>query len=195
EIFREIEEMTRLAMEGAISLDEIFARRLEAIRPTREETERIGQRYIETVEPEAREIVRNLREDGWDAAIVSGGYRQAIRPLADFLGISTVEAVDLFFEENGEYRGFDADYPTTRNGGKSVVVSQLRERGGYDCVVMIGDGVSDLEAKDVSDLFIGFGRYAAREAVKKGADRFIVSLGELPELLATTGGRREIAGR
>ena len=191
EMFREIEEMTRMAMEGTIPLDEVFGRRLEMIRPTREETERIGRRYVETVEPDARETVRELRENGWDVGIVSGGYRQAIRPLADFLGISEVEAVDLFFEENGEYRGFDADYPTTRNGGKSEVVSRLRESEGYDCVVVVGDGVSDLETKDVVELFVGFGGYASREAVREGADHFIGSLAELPELLAATGGRRE----
>ncbi len=190
EVFREIEEMTRMAMEGTIPLDEVFGRRLEIIRPTREETERIGRQYIETVEPDAREAVRELRESGWDVAIVSGGYRQAIRPLADFLEISEVEAVDLFFEEDGGYRGFDGDYPTTRNGGKSEVVSRLRERNGYDRVVMVGDGVSDLETKDVVEMFVGFGRYANRVAVREGADRFIGSLAQLPELLVETEGCR-----
>lgn len=191
EVYREIEEMTRLAMEGEIGLDEIFGRRLECVRPTEQETAVIGQKYIDTVEPHARTVVRRLREEGWQVGILSGGYRQAIRPLADFLGIERVEAVDLFFaEDGGAYRTFDQDYPTTRNGGKSEVVQRMREEDGFDVVVMVGDGVSDLETKEVVDLFIGFGGFAAREAVRKAADRFVVSLDELPDLLAVTGGRR-----
>lgn len=193
EVFRKIEEMTRLAMDGAISLDQIFGERLGAIRPSREETERIGQQYIQTVEPDAVEVVRVLQAAGWEVAVLSGGYRQAIRPLADILGIARVEAVDLYFEENGDYRGFDQKYPTTRNGGKTEIVAQLRKEGGYECVVMVGDGVSDLETKEAVELFIGFGRYTVREAVRKGADYFAMALSEIPELLSRTGGSRESA--
>lgn len=185
EVYAEIEEMTRLAMEGEISLDEIFGRRLEAVRPTRQETDAIGQAYIDTVAPGAREVVAQLKRDGWDVGILSGGYRQAIRPLADFLDVERVEAVDLFFGEDGAYESYDRDYPTTRNGGKKEVAESLRREGGYDRVVMVGDGVSDLEAKPVVDLFIGFGGFAAREAVKKESDYFVHSLTEVPRLVGS----------
>jgi len=48
---------------------------------------------------------------------------------------------------------------------------------------MIGDGASDLETKPVVDLFVGFGRYVAREKVKREASSFITSLDELAALL------------
>lgn len=190
EVYREIEEMTRKAMEGEVALDDVFGKRLEAVRPTRQETEAIGQKYIETVEPHARRMISDLKAAGWDVGIVSGGYRQAIRPLADFLGIRNVEAVDLFFEEDGAYRSFDAAYPTTRNGGKLEVVEHLRKEGGYGRVAMVGDGISDLETLPAVDLFIGFGRYASREIVREKADRFVVSLDEVPGLLEATDGCR-----
>lgn len=179
DICREIETMTRRAMDGEIPLDEIFGRRLDLVRPSREETEAIGQAYIEQAAPEAREVVSDLKASGWDVVIVSGGYRQAIRPFADYLGIERVEAVDLFFEENGQYRSYDRDYPTTRNGGKREIAEQLRREGGFDRLVMVGDGVSDLEAKPVVDLFIGFGGFVEREPVKREADCFVRSLREV----------------
>lgn len=191
EVYREIEEMTRLAMEGAIPLGEIFGRRLEAVQPTRQETALVGQKYIQTVEPHAREVVQALKNDGWQVGILSGGYRQAIRPLADFLGIELVEAVDLFFADDGGYAGFDARYPTTRNGGKTEVVEALRRKHALDRIVMVGDGVSDLETREVVDFFIGFGRYASREAVRKQSDSFVVSLAEVVPLLRISGGCRE----
>jgi phosphoserine phosphatase len=40
-----------------------------------------------------------------------------------------------------------------------------------------------LEAKPVVDLFVGFGRYTAREKVKREAAHFIYSLSSLAEIL------------
>jgi hypothetical protein len=51
-------------------------------------------------------------------------------------------------------------------------------------VILVGDGASDLEVKGDADMVIGFGRYAVRPKVKAGADAFIMSLAELPELVA-----------
>jgi phosphoserine phosphatase len=183
EIFRQIEAMTNDAMNGKLSVEAVFGRRLEIIRPRRQDVESVGQRYIETIEPTALATIRALSARGWTPMIVSGGFRQAIRPLADALGIVRVEAVDLFFDEAGEYRGFDEHYPTTRSGGKPEIMKRLRSELNPQRVVMVGDGVSDLETKPVVDLFVGFGRYVAREKVRAGADRFIASLDELPTLI------------
>ncbi len=183
EVFRQVEVMTNEAMDGKISVEAVFARRLEIIQPRRADVEAVGQRYIETIEPTAIATVAGLARRGWTPIILSGGFRQAIRPLADVLGIARVEAVDLFFDPAGQYRGFDEQYPTTRSGGKPEVVKRLRAEFKPERVVMVGDGVSDLETKTVVDLFVGFGRYVAREKVRTGAEKFIRSLDELNSLV------------
>jgi phosphoserine phosphatase len=183
EVFKKVEAMTNEAMDGKISVEAVFGRRLEIIQPRKADVDLIGQRYIDTIEPTAMATVNALVARGWTPIIVSGGFRQAIRPLAHALGIARVEAVDLFFEENGAYRGFDESYPTTRSGGKPEVVKRLRAELTPERIVMVGDGVSDLETKPVVDLFVGFGRYVAREKVRAGADRFIGSLDELNMLV------------
>ncbi|ATC65854.1 haloacid dehalogenase [Nibricoccus aquaticus] len=182
-IFRQVEAMTNEAMDGKIAVEAVFGRRLEIIRPTRAEVEAVGRRYIETIEPTARATISGLVARGWTPMIISGGFRPAIRPLADLLGIARVEAVDLFFDAAGAYRGFDEKYPTTRSGGKPEVIQQLRAELKPARVVMVGDGVSDLETKPVVDLFVGFGRYVVREKVRAGAGKFIVSLDGLNSLL------------
>ncbi len=48
---------------------------------------------------------------------------------------------------------------------------------------MVGDGVSDLETRPVVDLFVGFGRYATREKVKREAAAFVTSLSSVPALV------------
>ncbi len=182
-VFSRIEAMTASAMNGSITLESVFAQRLEIIRPRAAEVAAVGRRYVETAEPTALATVRALAAAQWTPVIVSAGFRQAIRPLADLLGIARIEAVDLFFDAEGNYRGFDADFPSTRSGGKVEIIRRLREELRPSRVVMVGDGVSDLETAPVAELFVGFGRYATRERVRREAGAFITSLGELPALL------------
>ena len=183
EVFKQVEDMTNLAMDGKISVEAVFGRRLEIIRPEAKHVAQIGQRYIETVEPTAIATLAAARAAGWTPMIISGGFRPIIRPLADFLDIARVEAVDLFFDSQGRYTGFDEAYPTTRSGGKPEVIQRLKRELSPAKVVMIGDGASDLETKPVVDLFVGFGRYMAREKVKRESAHFITALADLPAIL------------
>jgi len=174
------EQLTRQAMAGERSIDSVFAARLDLIRPNRDECVRIGQRYIDAVEPDALGVVGQLQAAGWRVVILSGGFVPVIEPLARFLGIVDVEAVPLYFADDGSYRDYDRDYPTTRNGGKPELIQALQRQWSPRITVMVGDGVSDLETQPVVDRFIGFGRYAVRPRVQAGADRFIYALAQLP---------------
>lgn len=55
----------------------------------------------------------------------------------------------------GEYAGFEENEPTSRSGGKGVVIKKLKELNGFKRIVMIGDGATDLEASPPADAFIG----------------------------------------
>ncbi len=183
DVFRRVEEMTHDAMEGRLAVEAVFGRRLEIIQPRVDDLRQVGQRYLETIEPTAVAVLDQARREGWTPIIVSGGFRQAIRPLADHLGIAQVEAVDLTFAADGSYLDYDRDFPTTRSGGKPEVVAWMRRLHQPKRIVMVGDGVSDLETKPVVDLFVGFGRYVQRERVRTGSSHFITSLDRLPPLL------------
>ena len=181
--FASVEAMTREAMDGRIPMENIFGLRLAAVRPGREEASEVGRLYVAHVEPTAKATIDALRVTGWTPVIVSAGFRQVIRPLAAFLGIDRIEAVDLHFSADGSYAGFDTEFPATRTGGKKEILAGLRREWGAGRVVMVGDGVSDLEAAPAADLFIGFGGYVARERVKRGAGAFVTSLSAIVDLV------------
>jgi phosphoserine phosphatase len=183
EIFASVEALTHEAMDGRIPIEDIFGRRLEVIRPSSDEVAVVGRRYVETVEPTARETVGRMAAMGWTPVIVSGGFRQAIRPLADFLGVARIEAVDIFFNGEGGYRGYDSGYPSTRTGGKREIIASLRGELRPEKVVMVGDGMSDLETRPAVDLFIGFGGFVTRERLKREAAAFVTSLASVPALV------------
>ena len=179
ETFKAVEDMTNAAMDGGTPMEAIFAKRLDIIKPTKAELEAIGAKYIATVEPTAKATLDQLRTAGWKIAIVSGGFTQAILPLAAYLGIDRVEAVILRFHADGSYAGFDETCPTCRSKGKNVVARRLRAEHQATHVVMVGDGASDLEVMGDADKVIGFGRYVVRAKVKAGADVFITALEQL----------------
>ncbi len=184
DVFAQVEAMTHDAMNGKISVESVFGERLRIIQPRAADVAAVGRHYIDTVEPTALATLAALRAAGWTPLILSGGFRNAIRPLADYLGIARVEAVDLFFDAAGNYAGFDESYPTTRSGGKPEVIRALKAELRPARVVMVGDGVSDLETQSEVDLFIGFGRYVAREKVRNQSRSFAFSLAEIPALIA-----------
>ncbi|MEM6911854.1 MAG: HAD-IB family phosphatase [Verrucomicrobiota bacterium] len=182
-IFAEVAELTTQAMNGEIPIQSIFARRLALIRPDRALCTQIGALYLQHLAPGIEETLRVTRQAGWSPLILSGGFRQAIEPLAAALQIEAIEAVPLHFTPTGAYQGFDPSYPTTRNGGKPELIRQLRTRLQPSQIVMVGDGVSDWETSPEVDLFVGFGGFTARPAVKEKSEAFIHSFGELPPLL------------
>jgi glycerol-3-phosphate dehydrogenase (NAD+) len=78
--------------------------------------------------------------------------------------------------------GFDLSEPTARNQGKPAAIRLIRRRNPYSTVVMVGDGITDLEAVQESggaDLFIGYGGVVQRPPVAAGADWFVLSHDQL----------------
>jgi len=175
----QIAKLTDAAMNGEIPLDEVYAKRLEAIRPTREQIDQLAKTYIESIVDGVKETIAELQSRGVIIHLVTAGIEQAIRPLAEVLNIRNIHAVKLRFDANGNYEDFDRRSFLTKGGGKELVVRDVRARS-HGKAVFIGDGVSDLEAKPAVDLFIGFGGVVVRPRVKENADRYIT---RLPDLL------------
>lgn len=177
----EIVRLTEAAMNGEVPLDEIYARRLEIIRPSRRAVDALAARYLGSVVDGAAEMIGVLGEGGVVVHMVTAGIAQAIVPLAERLGIPSgrVHAVALRFDAAGKYEDFDRRSPLARAGGKELVIRDVRARS-HGKAAMVGDGASDLEAKPAVDLFIGFGGVVAREKVKENADVFVTSMRDLP---------------
>ena len=179
EVFKEVEKLTNLAMDGKVPVEEVFARRLDLIQPTRAQCLAVGEMYLETVEPTAKETIQKLQAQGWECIIISGGFEPCIAPLALELGIEWVEAVPLQFDDEGKYLGFDESYPTTRSGGKPEIIRSIRSNIGPNKFVMVGDGVSDLETTPEVDKFIGFLRYVQRNIVAQNCTNSASSMPEI----------------
>jgi len=183
EVFKMVERLTEQAMNGEVPISEVFGRRMEIIRPDRATADAVARLYVETIVPGVPEMIAALKADDWTPVILSGGFAPLIRPLAEALGIDHVEAVPLHFDAEGNYAGYDDSYPTTRNGGKPRIIREWKEAMLPEAVIMVGDGISDLEAKPDVDLFIGFGGIVARDTVEKGATAWITRMADFANVV------------
>jgi phosphoserine phosphatase len=194
DIFERVVELTNAAMNGEVPIGEVFPRRMEMIRPDRELCDAVAALYVETIVPGAEEMIRELKEAGWLPVILSGGFAPLIQPLADRLGIAHVEAVPLYFHEDGSYKGYGEDYPTTRNLGKNEVIREWKQALLPERVAMMGDGMSDLETKPDVDAFIGFGGVVARPKIEQGSDHWLADMSDRSALKDITSNNM-LAGR
>ena len=170
----EIVRLTDAAMNGEIPLDQVYARRLEIIRPTLADVEALGQRYVASLVDGVEETIATLQSAGVDVHLVTAGIAQAIAPLAAHLHIAprAVHAVPLHFDAGGAYAGFDQRSLLARAGGKELVVRSILARA-KGRAAFVGDGITDLETRPVVDLFIGFGGVCIRRRVKEGAGVYV----------------------
>jgi phosphoserine phosphatase len=185
----EVEALTEEAMRGLIPLEQVYGRRLELVRPPRGRVIALGQRYIDTLVPDARETIAALRAENIHVRIISGGLRPAVVALANELGLEDdlVAAVDIFFGDDGNYAGFESDSPLAASGGKRRVIES------WDVPrpsLMVGDGATDQEAQPAVDAFVAFAGVVYRASVAAAADYVIRERSLAPIVPLALGGER-----
>ena len=171
--FEEMAKLTDRAMNGELPLEAVYGKRLETIKPDKAAIDWVSDLYITEIVDGVKEVFDTLLNQGKDVHIISGGLRQAILPLARLLNLpdSHVHAVDIHFTGNGSYQGFDETSPLARSGGKHEICKRLMQ--GKSDLVLIGDGKTDMEAKQPGVTVIGFGGVCDRAVVREMADEFI----------------------
>ncbi len=179
--------LTEAAMRGEVSLESVYGRRLAIIRPSRGELERIGALYVSSLIPGATETIAALQRLGVEVHIISGGLRPAVLHVARVLGVPTgrVHAVDIRFDDAGDYAGYDENSPLARQGGKPALIQALGSVPRPS--MLVGDGATDLEARSAVDTFVAFAGVEVRPLVVAGADAVIYARSLLPVLTLALG--------
>lgn len=180
ERLKQIEELTRQGMEGRIGFGESLERRLGLFAA--------GQAQVnELIELLKREVTASMaanrgwiREQAERIYVVSGGFREYIVPVAREFGISAEHVLANTFtrDEMGKVTGCDRSNPLAHDDGKVRALKALRLEGK---VVMVGDGYSDLVAREqgVADKFVAFIENVDRPAVALRADLVAKSFDEV----------------
>jgi len=191
-----VEVLTLAAMDGELDLEEIYAKRLRAVKPTHQQIRDIRRAYKQHIVEDARETVAILQELGHQVYIISGGLLEPVREFGVFLGVPAehIRAVTVTYNElSGEWwAGGDEQYMTFDDGaltvsdGKAEIVRELLA-GKRGRSLLVGDGYSDLLASEAVNLFAGFGGVAARQRVSQEAPVFLNSSSIAPILAIASG--------
>jgi phosphoserine phosphatase len=165
----EVAELTDAAMAGTIPLEEVYGRRLEIIRPSRDQVEALAGAYRKALVEDAADVVAALRWLGKDVRLLSGGLLPPVAAIGHDLGLSAeaVAAVPIRFHADGSYAGFGADSPLARSGGKA---EQIAAWNLPHPVALVGDGATDAEARPAVDAFIAYMGVVFRAAVAARGD-------------------------
>ena len=196
--------LTQKAMDGDLDLEEVYGKRLRAIRPTRGQLKAIEERYYEEIVPDAQAVIDALKFLGKKVFIISGGLAEPVRGFGKRLGVPVeqIRAVELeynqlsgdwwrYHEPQTQHRQTYLDYnegPLTVTSGKPKIINELSE-GRHGRRLMVGDGSSDLATNSVVDLFVGFGGVVTRDKVLHESEVFIKSESLSPVLPLVAGAR------
>ncbi len=179
----EVAAITRAAMNGEIEYRESLRRRVALLEglPERVIREVIAERVRTT--PGARTLVATMRAAGARSALVSSGFRQFTRHVAELLGFDEERGNELLIE-HGTITGRVAE-PILDAGAKLGTLEELLARYGLpaEAALAVGDGANDLPMLERAGLGVAF---RAHPRVRERA-RVSVTHGDLAALLYLQG--------
>ena len=175
----DVSAYTTQAMNGQCTFQDALAARLNIIQPKYDILMKCINQHPLQLTDGIRELIGKLHARGTLVYLVSGGFKQMIEPAARALHIPShnIYANVLIFDDTPPYQYIDFDHsqPTSQSGGKCIAIQHIKHANNLTSndIIMIGDGITDLEARVECGMFIGYGGIAVRAGVLNGADLFI----------------------
>ena len=181
-----VSEITNITMNGDMSFEESLDMRLNIIKPSVNDIKSFIDANLLEFTDGIIDFIQLLQKNGKIIYLISGGFESLILPYAKILNIPKENVIANRFIHNsltGEYMTFDKTSFTSKSGGKKEALQSIKNKYEKCSIIMIGDGVTDLEAKTEAELFIGFGGIVERKIVKDNSDCFIKSFHELSDIM------------
>ncbi|MHC1580274.1 phosphoserine phosphatase SerB [Methanopyrus sp.] len=152
---REVEEITRRAMEGELEFGEALRERVRLLAGAPASILDAATARLR-LNPGVREFVAAVRRAGAAVAVVSGGFTEVVRRFARELGLDAVVANELEVRDGvltGRVYG-----PVMSGEAKGRVLLQLCRRFGVrpEDTVAVGDGANDASMLNRVGLPLGF---------------------------------------
>lgn len=151
----EMAQATAEAMRGELDFETSIRQRVAKLAGLDASLLDVVRREI-VLTPGARTMIRTLKRLGYRFALVSGGFRPIIEPLAEELGIDYVAANELEIE-NGKLTG-RLDGLIIDRAGKADALRRFAADAGIPIknTVAIGDGANDLDMLAAAGLGVAF---------------------------------------
>lgn len=168
-----IKSLTNKAMSKSGINPHLYQERLHLVSPTLEQVIALGQQYFLHQVEDAAHVIQILKRLNKQIYIVSAGLYPAIKIFAELLQIPTTNifAVQIQFDEQGNYLDHERTSPLINNNGKCEIVNLLKQR--HEGIIHIGDGLNDIVTYDLVTRFIGFGGAYYRENIAARCEYYV----------------------
>lgn len=170
---RQVTELTAEAMGGSGLTPALFQKRLNLVVPGASQVTALGDIYFQHRTPDLLPVIQTLQELGKAVYIVSAGLSPAVIGFGRLLSIDPAHifAVDIYFDDAGNYRDFDHHSPLIHADGKRSIVQQLSQR--HPRTVYVGDGLNDYAVYDLVTRFVGYGGAFYRESIAQRCQYYL----------------------
>jgi phosphoserine phosphatase len=170
-----VQRLTQDAMGKSGMNVNLYQQRLDLVQPTQQQILELGEKYIAHCVPDVFEVIQLLKRLNKDIYIISAGLQPSVAMLGHYLNIPTahIYAVGMEFNAKGQYVDFDRRSPLVNRNGKRVIVNELKKV--HDNILYVGDGLNDLEVKDLVNRFIGYGGIYYRENIKTACEYYLTA--------------------
>lgn len=179
EIYRKIEDLTNLAMEGKLSFSESLAGRVQLLNANQQHLELLIKQLKKKVSSSFQRNKLFFKKHANEVLIVSGGFKEFITPVVFPFHIKkkNIYANTFVFDNIGNIIGYDIENPLSQENGKVKLLKQMPLEGD---IYGIGDGHSDFQLKESGMIkkFFAFTENIERKTVAEKADHIAPSFDE-----------------
>ena len=152
---QEVADITARAMNGELDFEQSLRERVKMLAGLSEDAiEGVLNDIVLT--PGAATLCRTLNRLGYQVALVSGGFIDVVKPLADRIGVANVRANKLEIEDGKLTGGLTG--PIIDRAAKAQALREFAELYSIPLsrTIAIGDGANDLDMLDTAALGIAF---------------------------------------
>ena len=178
-IFKKIEDLTNLAMEGKLSFSESLAQRVKLLEASEDHLKQLITRLKKKVSSSFSRNAAFFKKHADQVLIVSGGFKEFITPVVSHYHIKKENIYANTFVTTGDGKIIDYDHanPLSEEGGKVKLMQQLNLEGD---LYGIGDGYSDFQLRESGMIkkFFAFTENISRESIVSRADHVTPSFDE-----------------
>ena len=178
-IYKQIENLTHLSMEGKLSFRESLHKRVSLLQANSDHLKQLVTRLRKKI---SASFLRNktfFEKHSDDVLIVSGGFKEFITPvvLPYHIRKENIYANSFLFDDLGNIVGYDDTNPLSEEGGKVKLLKELKLTGD---IYGIGDGYSDFQLKELGMIkkFYAFTENIERKPILEKADHITPSFDE-----------------
>ena len=165
-----------------LSHDNLYQQQLDLVFPRREQVYALGHQYFNHRVPDISDVINLFQRLNKSIYLMSSCVNPAVKMFGEMLQIpcENIFAVDLRFDQQGNFLDYEHSSPMINRHGKREVVQQIKNK--HSNIIHIGDGNNEIMTLDLVTRFIGYGGTTYQKTIAELCHFYITTTSFAPLL-------------